>query len=136
MAAFGTSRTIYTGSSVRDNGGAINTGAATTFHCSNVSGASATVRILILNFDASVIVNNSAVILNGRTRTSSTHGTVAFNEDAFLSTGSVIEQGLVSIESTHSDVFCTAIVVDAAAVAPVGNPIHLVRTNSHPGTEE
>ena len=40
--------TIYVGSGVRDNGAATDAGVATSIHCSNVSGVSVQVRVLIL----------------------------------------------------------------------------------------
>ena len=44
---FSSLTTIYIGSGVRDNGGVSHAGTATTFHCSNVSGASAQIRFLV-----------------------------------------------------------------------------------------
>ena len=41
--------TIYVGSGVYDSGGGAHLGSATTFHCSNVSGVTATIRFHVLN---------------------------------------------------------------------------------------
>ena len=40
--------TIYVGSGVLSNSGPADTGEATTFHCTNVSGITATIRFLVL----------------------------------------------------------------------------------------
>jgi hypothetical protein len=44
--------------------------------------------------------------------------------------------GVVNIESTESGMFCSAMLLDAAASAPHGVALHLVRVNPHPGTVE
>jgi hypothetical protein len=128
--------TIYIGSGVRDDGGSHNAGAATVFHCSNVSGVTAEVRFLILNWIGTTVeLNHTAGLPHGRTFTLSTHSTVAFSESVLLSTG-LVDEGLVNIESTQSGVFCTAKTIDASTVAPEGVTLPLVRVNPHPGTVE
>jgi hypothetical protein len=126
----------YRISGVRDNGGAINTGVATSFHCTNWSTVSENIRIIVRNFDASVTSNNTFVVLSGRTHTASTHGTVAFNEDAFLSTGTVIEQGFALISSTSDRIVCSAMIVDAANASAIGVSLHTQRVNPFPNSQE
>ena len=46
--------TIYVGTGVRDSGGGPDVGIATAFQCSNVSGATAEVRFLVLDRDGTV----------------------------------------------------------------------------------
>jgi hypothetical protein len=127
--------TIYIGSGVSDNGGAANTGTATTFHCSNVSGVTAQVRFLVLNSAGAVAGSSTHNASHGATLTVSTHGTFAYAENSALSAG-VVNEGVINIESTQSAVFCTAKTIDAALASPVGVPLDLVRVNPHPGTVE
>ena len=127
--------TIYVGSGVRDTGAVDNTGTATSFHCSNVSGAGASVRFLVLSPDGEVRASATVNLANGATRTASTHNTAAYSDDVPLSTGAVA-QGVVNIESTQSAVFCSAMTINAAAASPSGVPLRLVRVNPHSGTVE
>lgn len=127
---------IYRVSGVRDNGGAINTGVATSFHCTNFSTVTENIRYLILNFNGIVVADVTATVASFRTHTASTHGTVMFNEDAFLSTGTVIEQGFAIIQATSPKVFCSAMIIDAAAAVPNAVSLHMVRVSPVPGTQE
>lgn len=126
--------TIYIGSGAYDDGGAPNTGIGTTVHCSNVSGNTAQLRVLVLgpggNVEASV---TDFAFAHGRTQTYSTHGTPFVNE-VDLGTG-FFSNGVVNVESTQSGVFCTAMILRASSV-DVGIDLHLVRVNPHPGTVE
>jgi len=126
--------TIYVGTGVRDDGGGSNVGIATTFICSNVSGASAQVRFLVLSVNGTVVTNHTATVLHGGTYTASTHSTFAYDEIP-LNTGPV-GQGVVNIESTQSGVFCSCKTVSAGAAFPDGVSNELVRVNAHPGTVE
>jgi hypothetical protein len=129
--------TIYVGSGVYDNGGAAHSGVATSVHCSNVSGVSVQVRVLILSSGGSVEGSLTQTLAHGATQTFSTHETAIFNEPfGSLATGSVT-QGVANVEATNSAVFCTAAVIDAGSFPPVFSmPIHLVRINPHPGSVE
>ena len=129
--------TIYVGSGVTDNGGASDTGIATSIHCSNVSGVSTQVRVLILGSDGAVDGSVTRTLVHGATETFSTHQTSIFTDSpGNLATGTV-NQGVVNVEATNSAVFCTAAVIDAAGFPPVFSmPLHLVRVNPHPGTVE
>jgi hypothetical protein len=126
--------TIYVGSGVFDSGDATGSGVATVIHCSNVSGVSTNVRVLVLNMIGDVEGALTQTLLHGETRTFSTHATSLFVDDG-LNTGAVA-QGVVNVEATNSAVFCTAMIVDAAATVPNGIDLHLVRVNPHPGTVE
>jgi hypothetical protein len=126
-------RTIYVASGVTDDGGIINNGIATTVHCTNLSGKTATVRVAFYGATGTQIGSNTATIAHLVTRTISTHSVIYFNELA-LDTGA-INQGVLNIGSTESGVFCSAMIVTAAA--PVaGIDLHMVRYNPHPGTVE
>ena len=133
--AFGSLTTIYVASGVRDDGGGDNAGAATTFHCSNVSGVAAQIRFPVLNFNGVTAANITVTVGNGITHTKSTHGTAITEDLPHLSPGTAISQGVVAIHSTQSAVFCNAQVVDAANPNVAGD-LHLVRVNADPNTVE
>ena len=124
--------TIYIGAGVRDNATAGDAGIATTFHCTNVSGVTADLRILVLTFNGAISANRTLTIEHGDTRTMSTDQTGVFTEDVLLQTGSV-NQGVVNIEATQSGIFCNATIVDDVKGV---SGISLVRVNPHPGTVE
>ena len=126
--------TIYVASGVFDSGGAENTGAVTSVHCSNVSGQNAQLRFLFLQINGAVVGNLTHSLPHGETVTASTRGTVYF-ADTEVSTGA-INQGVVNVESTQSAVFCSAMIVGAAGPIPNGIALHMVRVNPHPGTVE
>ena len=79
--------TIYIGSGVRDDGSANNVGSATVFHCSNVSGVTATIRFLVLSQGGLIEGDVAATIDHGQSYAVHTHGTVAYSEEAGLNTG-------------------------------------------------
>jgi hypothetical protein len=129
--------TIYVGSGVTSGDAQGAAGTATSFHCTNVSGVTATIRYLVLGPDGAVAGSLSRSAAHGATVSASTHETGVFNDSANeISAGTAIEQGGVNIESTQSGVFCTAMIVNAAADVPEGIELHLVRVNPHPGTVE
>ena len=126
-------RTIYAASGVTDDGGIINNGIATSVHCTNLSGKTATIRVAVYNPTGTLVGSNAATVANLVTRTISTHSVVYFSE-LDLGTGA-INQGVLNVSSTESGVFCTAMIVSAAA--PIaGIDLHMVRYNPHPGTVE
>ncbi len=134
---FTTLTTIYVGSGVRDDGAAANLGIATSIHCSNVSGVSVDVRVLILSASGAVVDSLTLTLAHGATVTFSTHETAVFQDATGNLTTGFVGQGVVNVEATNSAVFCTAAVIDAAGFPPVFSmPLHLVRVNPHPGTVE
>jgi hypothetical protein len=128
--------TIYIGSGFRNTVDIVDAGVATSFHCTNASGLTASVRFLVLNLNGSVAGSfTQPALQHGRTQSVATHGTVVFLNEQATSAGTLINQGSIIIESTESGVFCTAAVVDAGTAIPAfAMPLHLVRVNAHPGT--
>jgi hypothetical protein len=105
---------------------------ATSVHCSNVSGQTAELRVLILGSFGDVEGTITQPIAHGRTLTFSTHNTL-FAEIG-LQTGAV-SQGVLNVESTQSGVFCTAMIVSGPTLE-TSVALHMVRVNGHPGTVE
>jgi hypothetical protein len=125
--------TIYIGSGVLDNGAGADTGTASIFFCSNVSGASANVRVLILSRSGPVLASATEPVSHGQSVIFATHATHV--GEILLATG-FVSGGTVNIESTQSAVFCRAAVMNAAGPSENSSPIDLVRVNPHPGTVE
>ena len=132
---FSSLTTIYLGSGVYDDGSSASLGEATSIHCSNVSGVSVQVRVLILGETGTIAGSLTTTLAHGATVTFSTHRVAVFDDVDLGASG--VFQGVVNVEATNSAVFCTAAVIDAASTTPVFSmPLHLVRVNPHPGTVE
>ena len=131
---FPTLTTIYVAAGVYDDGGDENLGFASTVSCSNVSGVTTSIRVLVLNNVGAVeaSVTNFSV-QHGTSIRFSTHDTTLPLETN-LATGAV-PNGVFNVEALQSAVFCTFDRV--SAVDPVsGVPLHAIRVNPHPGTVE
>jgi hypothetical protein len=126
---------LYLYSGLRDNGGASQTGVASTVHCSNFSGVTVAVQFLVFNFDGTVKANVTFSIPNSATRTASTHATILYTEDQVLNTG-IVNQGFALVVGSSPFIVCTAEIVDAAAPNPVGIARHGLRYNPIAGTQE
>lgn len=127
---------IYRTSGVRDNGAAVGVGVASVFLCTNNSAVPEKLAIQLRNFDGAIVTTQEFVLPSLRTFTASTHGTIAFLEDVFLSSGMGIAQGSARIFSSTPNMFCSAMVIDAASVAPIGVSLHLARSNAPAGVQE
>ena len=130
---FPTLTTIYVGSGVQDTTGSLAT-TATAVSCSNVSGVTASVRVLFLQASGAVAAQTTVTLVHGAT-VNFTTGEVNAIFHFPLTTGQ-ITGGVVNIESTQSDMFCTASIMDTETSGPNGVALHLVRVNPHPGTVE
>ena len=129
--------TIYIVPGVVDSGDANNVGVATAFQCSNVSGVTTEIRFLVLSETGAVLGSVTvASVLHGATIQVSTHFTNPYINETALITGTVLNTGVVNIESLQSAVFCTAAIIDAAAVNPDGVTPHIIRVNPNPGSVE
>jgi hypothetical protein len=127
---------LYRISGVRDTGSGLNAGVATSFHCTSFSTVDETLQVSVRNFNGTVVVTRNITITPFRTLTLSTHGTLLFAEDSILSPGVIINQGSANILATDINIFCSAMIVDAATASPQGISLHMVRYNPVPGTQE
>ena len=124
--------TIYVASGVVDQGGNATAGIATTVFCSNVSGQTAQVRVLILTSEGAIHAAGTATVPHGSTRIFSTHDT-ALDDSVILNTGFAL--GVLNVESTQSGVFCSAMIINSG-FANDSVALHMIRVNPHPGTVE
>src|SRR5262249_60726949 len=119
---------------VRDNGGADNTGVATSFHCTNFSGVPETIRIVVRDSDGTLQANNSFAVVHLATLTARTHRTSLYPH-ALVTTG--IVTGTAAIAATSINVICTAVTLDASlSVSPIGFALRGIRFNPAPGTPQ
>jgi len=126
-------RTIYVASGVLSTGDGDNAGSATVVHCSNVGGL-ASMRVLFHGNDGVLKGTHSFSLPVRGTYTVATKGVNVFG-DVPVGTGPIVK-GRVAVLATHSAVFCSAMVVNAAASVPEGIALHMVRFSPHPGTAE
>jgi len=126
---------IYRFPGVRDDGGANNTGVATSFHCTNFSGATESLRLVTRDFDGTQKTNVSNNIHHLATMTFSTHFTNAYGNENGLGT-SFLTQGTTAIAATSINIICTAETIDASAATPVGVARRGIRFNPVPGSQE
>jgi hypothetical protein len=110
-------------------------GVATSFHCSNFSGVTESMTLVVRNFNGTVLANTSFSMAPSQTKTVSTRGTNLYAEDVTLNTGPVT-QGLALIRATSIDIICSAMTVNATAALPQGFDLHMVRSNPMAGTQE
>ncbi len=130
-------RTIYRISGLRDNGGNVNTGVASSIHCTNFNSVSERVRFVIRDFNGAQLADLTFTLTSRQTFTASTHGTNVFTEDSTLGlVNEVINQGSATIQATSVHVHCSAMIVDAASASPLGIALHMVRVGPAPNTQE
>lgn len=127
---------IYRVAGVADDGGAGLFGYATSFMCTNVSPVPEKVRFRVLDKFGAALGVFTLTLTSNESYTASTHLSAWVFDDHLLSDGVAITQGSAIIYATSPKVICTAMIVDSAADAPVGIPLHMVRYNAIPNTLE
>jgi len=125
---------IYRFSGVRETGGAPATGVATAFHCTNFSGVTETLRIVIRSASGALLTNTPIGITHLETRTITTKPTDLFAATT-VDTG-IVAQGTAAIAATTTSFICTAMIVDAASFSPNGISLRGIRFNPVPGSQE
>ena len=126
---------IYRFPGVNDNGGADNTGIATVFFCTNFSGVTENIRF-VTRTDGGTLFGNVAFSINHlATKTAATHNTLSHNSEVSLNALGV-NQGTTAIAATSTNIICTAMVIDAGALAPIGVALRGIRFSPVPGSQE
>jgi hypothetical protein len=126
---------IYRFPGVRDTG----TGVATSFHCTNFSGVTETVRMVLRDASATIVSNNTYTILHLRTITVSTRLNAAYLHDLtipILAPSGIFAQGTVAIAATSINIICTAMTIDASNPVPTGVALRGIRFAPVPGSQE
>jgi hypothetical protein len=109
---------------------------ATSFHCTNFSGATETIRFVTRASTSALLSNVAVNIAHLATFSTSTHD-VAIYADAFpaLNTGAVV-QGTTAIAATSINIVCTAMTVEASALVLNGVALRGIRFSPVPGSQE
>jgi len=129
---FSTPRLIYIAAGVADWNSPL---VATVVPCANLSGQNATIKWTFIRENGVVAGIFTATVAHGRTTFVSTeNGAAIFGQNPVLSAHDF--QGRVSVASTQSGVFCSALLAHSTSPDPQGMELHLVRFNAHPGTVE
>src|SRR4051812_33334028 len=128
---------LYRAPGVLDSGGAAGTGSATVFQCANFSGSTERIRIVVRFGPQADIRNNMAFdIAHLQTISVVTHATRSFPNDIVLNTGQM-KQGTAAIAATSPSIVCTAMAtVDNPGTAPAMHPVHMIRFNPAPASQE
>ena len=126
---------IYRFPGVTDDGGGVNTGVATVFHCTNFSGATENIRFVTRNLIGGLVQNDVVSIAHLATSTAGTHQTRAYGTNLNLTTGPVF-QGTTAIAATSINMICTAETIDASTAVPVGVARRGIRFSPVPGSQE
>lgn len=126
-------KTIYIVPGVINAGADNDSGPATSFHCTNYSGASTDVRVLVYAYSAGLQGSMSYHISNNSTIAFATKPT--FMSEVFITNPGNI-QGHAVIQSRVTAVYCSAFVFPANAFAATGIGLHMVRLNPEPNTVE
>ncbi len=130
----GTELILYRYPGVRDTESLTNPGVATVFQCTNFSGVTETLRIVVRDPGGVVLANSAFLINHLQTLTVSTH-LVSFAVVNSLITGP-ISGGTAVIAATSASMVCTASVLDASGSTSDGVALHGIRFNPIPGSQE
>jgi hypothetical protein len=125
---------IYRFPGVVDDGSPVGAGVATAFHCTNFSGVTETLRIVVRQANTVIRANFDVQVFHLATVTLSTHGTVLYN-DGILNTN-IVNQGTAAIAATSTNIICTAVTLDASSAVPNGFALRGIRFNPIPGSQE
>jgi len=130
---------IYRFPGVVDKQG-VGAGEATVFHCTNFSGVSENIRIVIRIDDGQLVANQLYPINHLATLTATTHNinSFTFGSARFLlgSNGATIPPGTAAIAATSINIICTAMIVDGAPSTPVGVALRGIRFAPVSGSQE
>ena len=138
-AAVGDPETIiYRFPGVHDDGGVVNNGVATVFHCTNFSGVTETLRFATRDNSGILVSNSTRDVGHLKTATAVTHANLAYSADVVLFAGPVlVDSGTTAIAATSINVICTAMTIDAANAKPTfAVSLRGIRFNPAPGSQE
>jgi len=126
---------IYRFPGVYDDGSGPQAGNATSFHCTNFSGNTENIRIVVRDSAGGLKSNTPFQIEHLNSRTASTHNTAIYFENQDLGTG-FITQGTAAIAATSINVICTAVTIDAGSQSAAGFALRGIRFSPVPGSQE
>ena len=129
---------VYRISGLRDDGSAAFAGVASAVTCTLYSGVNEDLVVAVRNFLGNLVTAQTySNLVPFRTFTVVTHSQSTFASDAVLpSAGTIIDQGTFAIASTTTAISCTAEILNAATLYPLGWDLHGTRYNPDPGSQE
>jgi hypothetical protein len=134
-AAFPDPTNIYYAVGVFDSGGPPMEGTATAVSCSNLSTADTTVKWLVYNENGGLVGHTTRTLGGRRSHTVATRRVYLLGAEG-LGTSAILDGGFFFVQATRSEVFCSAMIIDAKSPTISGIDLHMVRLNAHPGTVE
>jgi hypothetical protein len=121
---------IYRVSGVVDDNNVL----ATSFHCTNFSGVTETVRVAVRALNGALVANVPVNVAHLSTTILSTHDVFIYG-DISMATGAIVG-GTAAIAATSVNVTCTAMQIQTNVTNPVGIALHMTRFNPISATEE
>jgi hypothetical protein len=134
LAASGPFQVLYIFPGVTDNGATPFTGIGTAVHCFSFSSVQETIQYVVRNNVGTIAINTTQNINSFGTITAVTHP-IAIYGGFEIGTGQV-QQGVLGISATSTNIVCTAQILDAGASAPNGIELHGTRFNPISGSQE
>jgi hypothetical protein len=135
LAVSGPMQVLYIFPGVTDTGGASRTGVATAVHCFSFSPNQETIQYVVRDFQGAQATNAQSIVNQFQTVTAVTRISALYSEDISFSVG-VIDQGVLGISATSTNIVCTAHIIDASATVPNGIDLHGTRFNPISGSQE
>jgi len=108
-------------------------GTASSIHCTNFSGVTETLRVVLRSQNSTIVFNNTFPVNHLNTIILSTHDVTIYS-DTNLATNSF--QGTAAIAATSINMTCTAMQVQSNITIPTGIALHMTRFNPIAGTQE
>jgi hypothetical protein len=121
---------IYRVSGVVDDNNVL----ATSFHCTNFSGVTETVRVVVRSSNTTLRANIALPVPHLNTIIFSTHHVTVYG-DIPLATD-IMNGGTAAIAATSPNITCTAMQIQTNSTIPVGIALHMTRFNPIPATQE
>jgi hypothetical protein len=107
---------------------------ATSFHCTNFSGVTETVRVVVRSSNTTLRANIALPVPHLNTIIFSTHHVTVYG-DIPLATD-IMNGGTAAIAATSPNITCTAMQIQTNSTIPVGIALHMTRFNPIPATQE
>jgi hypothetical protein len=136
LADSGPQQVLYIFPGATDDGGSAGAGRATVVHCFSFSPTSETIQYVVRNWDGSIRANTTFAMSQFHTVTAVTHTTNLYAGDVTFGANIILDQGVIGISATSSNIVCTAQVIDASATVPNGIELHGTRFNPISGSQE
>jgi hypothetical protein len=134
LADSGPFQVLYIFPGVTDSGGPTPDGVATAVHCFSFSPSEESIQYVVRNSQGALEATSTTDINQFQTLTVTTHSTNIYPASVVVT--HAINQGVLGISATSTNIVCTAQVIDASATVPNGIDLHGARFNPISGSQE